>query len=106
LELTYFFGSITIAVICSVQGTSLPLIALVILMVLFGAYVIGHPGILRSISAVKLSLDQIDKELLSNPASMRRNLSERLGVEVLSFQVLQVDYISDMVRLNVYFRTK
>ncbi len=26
LELTYFFGSITIAVICSVQGTTLPLI--------------------------------------------------------------------------------
>jgi hypothetical protein len=106
LELTYFFGSITIAVICSVQGTSLPLVILVILIVLVGAYVIGHPGILKSISAVKLSLDQIDKELLSNPVSMRRNLSERLGVEVLSFQVLQVDYITDMVRLNVYFRTK
>ncbi len=106
LELTYFFGSITIAVICSVQGTALPLIVLVLLVVLLGVYVLDHPLILQSISGTKLSLDHIDKALLADPAAMRRTLSERLGVEVLSYQVLQIDYITELARLNVYFRKR
>lgn len=106
LELTYFFGSIAIAVICSVQGTSLPLIVLMMLVVLIGAYVIDHPRILQSISGTKISLDHIDKTLLADPAAMRRNLSDRLGVEVLSYQVLQLDYITELARLNVYFRKR
>lgn len=106
LELTYFFGSITIAVICSVQGTTLPLIVLVILVVLLGVYVIDHPRVLQSISGTKLSLDHIDKALLADPAAMRQTLSARLGVEVLSYQVLQIDYITELARLNVYFRKR
>ncbi len=106
LELTYFFGSITIAVICSVQGTALPLIVLVLLVVLLGVYILDHPLILQSISGTKLSLDHIDKALLADPAAMRRTLSERLGVEVLSYQVLQIDYITELARLNVYFRKR
>jgi hypothetical protein len=106
LELTYFFGSITIAVICSVQGTLLPLIVLMLLLVVIGAYIIDHPKILQSISGTKISLDHIDKSLLADPAAMRRTLSEKLGVEVLSYQVLQLDYITELARLNVYFRKR
>jgi hypothetical protein len=106
LELTYFFGSIAIAVICSVQGTSLPLIVLMVLVVLIGAYLIDHARILQSISGTKVSLDHIDKALLADPPAMRRMLSERLGVEVLSYQVLQLDYITELARLNVYFRKR
>ena len=105
-DLTYFFGSITVAVICSVQGTSLPLIVLVLMMVLAGAWLIDHPRILRSIGGTKISLDHIDKALLADPAAMKQALSQRLGVEVLSYQVLQVDYITDMARLNVNFRKR
>ena len=106
MELTYFFGSVTIAVICSVQGTSLPLIVLVLLVVLMGAWIFDHPRILRAIGGTKVSLDHIDKELLADPVAMKATLSQRLGVEVLSYQVLQVDYITDMARLNVNFRKR
>ena len=106
MELAYFFGAVTIAVICSVQGTSLPLIVLVLLIVLLGAWIIDHPRILRAIGGTKVALDHIDKALLADPAAMMAALSERLGVEVLSYQVLQVDYITDMVRLNVNFRKR
>jgi hypothetical protein len=37
---------------------------------------------------------------------MRAELSERLGVDVLSFQVLQLDYITEMARLNVFYRKR
>lgn len=106
LELTYFFGSITIAVICSVQGTLLPLVVLMLLVVVIGTYLIDHPKILRSISGTKISLDHIDQSLLADPAAMRKTLSDKLGVEVLSYQVLQLDYITELARLNVYFRKR
>ncbi|MGF7009325.1 DUF4956 domain-containing protein [Aminobacter sp. BE322] len=103
-EMTYFFGSVAIAVICSVQGTTVTFVASTVLFVLLGAYVIDHPKMLQSVSGTKVSLDKINLALLADPASMRAELSERLGVDVLSYQVLQLDYITEMAKLNVHYR--
>ncbi|MEW9805379.1 DUF4956 domain-containing protein [Mesorhizobium marinum] len=103
-EMTYFFGSVAIAVICSVQGTTLPFAAMVVGLVLTGAYIVDHPRMLQSVSGAKVSLDKIQLTLLSDPVAMRADLSERLGVDVLSYQVLQLDYITEMAKLNVYYR--
>jgi hypothetical protein len=35
---------------------------------------------------------------------MRADLSQRLGVEVMSYQITTLDYITDMARMNVYYR--
>lgn len=105
-EMTYFFGAVAIAVITSVQGTTVPFAALAVSFVLGGAYVIDHPKILQSVSGAKVTLDKINTDLLADPAAMRAELSERLGVAVLSYQVLQLDYITEMARLNVYYRTR
>ncbi len=35
---------------------------------------------------------------------MRADLSERLGVEVVSYNILALDYINDMARIDVFFR--
>lgn len=104
IEITYFFGAISIAVICSVQGTTLPFVAGVVGMVLLGAYVLDHPRILKSADGVKITLDKIDTHALSNPALMRADLSVRLGVEVMSYQIVALDFINDMARVNVFFR--
>lgn len=103
-EMTYFFGSVAIAVICSVQGTTVPFVVVTVLFVLAGAYVIDHPRMLQSVSGTKVSLDKINVALLSDPKSMRAELSDRLGVDVLSYQVLQLDYITEMAKLNVHYR--
>ena len=105
-EITYFFGSIAIAVISSVQGTTVPLATTMVLFVLIGAYVVDHPRMLQSVSGAKVCLDKIHLALLSEPEAMRADLSQRLGVEVLSYQVLQLDYINEMARLNVYYRKR
>jgi hypothetical protein len=105
-EMTYFFGSVAIAVICAVQGAPVFLSTLVVTSLLLGVYVIDHPRMLRSISTAKINLDQIDKELLSDPAIMRLRLEERLGVQVLSYEVLQLDYINEMARINVFCRKR
>ena len=104
IEISYFFGSVSIAVICSIQGTTYPFIALVAALLLLSVYVIDHPKMLRSVYKVGVTLDRIDGNVLSDPAEMRQALSLRLGVEVMSFQVISMDYINDMARLNVFYR--
>ena len=66
-EITYFFGSIAIAVICSVQGTTIGFVAAVVTLILIAAWIIDHPRILRSADGVKITLDKIDAHALSKP---------------------------------------
>ncbi len=104
IEITYFFGSVAIAVICAIPGTSPVLVGVVLLMVLLGAYMFDHPLLLRSADGVKLTLDKIEPHILSDPSRMRADLSKRLGVEVLTYQILMLDYINDLARINAFFR--
>jgi Domain of unknown function (DUF4956) len=106
IEMTYFFGSVAIAVICSIQGGSMIFSGTVVAMVVFGAYVIDHPKMLHSVGGAKITLDRIDQSLFSDPKAVRSDLSTQLGVDVISYQVLQLDYINELVRLNVFFRTR
>ena len=103
-EMTYLFGSVSIAVICAVNGDQLLSALLITAVLLAAVYVVDHPSVLSQSSSAKVTFDRIDLELLSNPAAMCASLSERLSVKVLNYQVTQVDYINDMVKLNVYFR--
>jgi hypothetical protein len=104
IEITYFFGSLVIAVICAVGGPDMTFVLLVVALVLAGAFVFDHPRFLRSADGVKITLDKIDGHALSNPAQMRADLSKRLGVDVVSYQITGLDYINDMARVSVFFR--
>lgn len=106
IEITYFFGSIAIAVICSTHSTTLYLPAAISGLVLLGAYVIDHPLILRSVDGIKITLDKIEPHSLSDPALMRADLTARLGVEVMSYQIISLDYVNDMARVNVFYHRK
>lgn len=103
-EITYFFGSVAIAVICSVQGISIPFIAIIIALILIGAFIIDHPRVLHSVHSIKVTLDKIDTHALSDPNAMREDLSKRLNVRVMSYQITALDYINDMARINVYYQ--
>lgn len=103
-EITYFFGSVGIAVICAVQGTTLPFVAAMAALVVVGAWIIDHPRVLQSVDGIRITLDKIDQHALSDPAVMRVELSRRLGVDVMSYQITALDYINDMARLHVFYR--
>lgn len=103
-EITYFFGSVAIAVICSVQGTTLPFVATIATLVLAGAWVVDHPRVLQSVDGIRITLDKIEQHALSDPTAMRAELSRRLGVDVMSYQITALDYINDMARIQVFYR--
>jgi Domain of unknown function (DUF4956) len=106
IEMTYFFGSVAIAVICSINSGSPVFAATVVGILLAGSYIIDHPKMLQSVGGAKITLDRIDQSLFSDPKTVRGDLSKQLGVDVISYQVLQLDYINELVRLNVFFRTR
>ncbi len=106
VEITYFFGSIAIAVICSIHGTALEFVVAVIGILLLGAYLLDHPSILRSADGikVKITLEKIDADTLSNPDKMIAYLSNRLGVDVMSYTVTSLNYVNDMANITVIYR--
>jgi len=104
IEIAYFFGAIAIAVICSVQGTTLPFVMVVVAFVLIGAWILDHPGFLQSAASTKITLDQIDSYALSDPEKMRSSLSSRLGVDVMNFQIVELNYVNDLARLQIFYR--
>lgn len=104
IEITYFFGSVAIAVICSVAGTTLPFVAAVAALVVVAAWLLDHPRLLSSVDGVKITLDKIDPGALSNPERMRADLSARLGVTVLSYHITALDYVTDLARITVFYR--
>lgn len=105
VEISYFFGSVAIAVICSVQGTTLPFVIAVVLFLLLGAFVLDHPRILHSVAGVKIILDKIDHRALTDRPAMRTDLGERLGVEVIYYEIKSFDYVNETARINVFYRT-
>jgi len=104
IEIAYFFGAIAIAVICSVQGTGLGFVMVIVAFVLIGAWILDHPGMLQSAASTKITLDQIDGYALSDPEKMRATLSERLGVDVMNFQIVELNYVNDLARLQIFYR--
>ena len=104
--MTYFFGSVAIAVICAVKGPPLLLVTGLVALVLLGAFILDHSSLLRSVDKVKLTLDAIHPDALADPAAVRVALSARLAVDVMSYQVRQIDYVNEVVRLDVYYRAR
>ena len=106
IEISNFFGSIAIAVICSVTGTSLVFVMLISLFVLLSAWVIDHPKMLQSSHSARITLDSIEAHILSDPETLTRELSKRLGVNVLNFQITELNYVNDLARLNIFYNVE
>ena len=104
IEIAYFFGAIALAVISSVQGTSLTFVILVTSFVLIAAWILDHPKMMKSAHGTKLTLDSIDAAILADAEATRIALSKRLGVDVMTFQIIELNYVNDMARINIFYR--
>lgn len=104
IEISYFFGSVAIALVCSVQGTTLPFVVAVVAFLLLGAYVLDHPRVMQSVDGVKITLDKIDHRALSDTRATREDLGKRLGVEVIYYEIKSFDYVNETAKINVFYR--
>jgi Domain of unknown function (DUF4956) len=105
-DMAYFFGSISIAVISAINGTSLMFITLLTLSVLLGVYIIDHPKMLKSVSQMTVKIDSVPERFMEQPQAFKELLSQRLGVEILSYRVLDVCYVTEVIRAEVDFKAR
>ena len=106
VEISYFFASIAIALVCSVTGTTLWLVGAVVVFLLISAFILDHPRFLHAINGVKIVLDEIDHRALTDEPAMRADLGKRLGVEVIYYEIKAFDYVNETALINVFFRNK
>lgn len=104
IEIAYFFGALALAVISSLQGTNLSFVFAGIILVILSAYVVDHPKILANALSIKVTLDRVDEYNLSDIDRFKAELSRRLHVDVISYQIKNIDYINDSVIVNVNYR--
>lgn len=83
-DIAYFFGSLSIAVITSIQGTQISFVILMLAIVLVAVFIIDHPKILRSANQLRVTLDHIPAHVASDTELLNRELSTLLGVKVVS----------------------
>ena len=98
------FGSISIAVVCAIKGTSMLFVMLMILLMLVAVYIIDHPEILKSVNQATVRFDAIPEGFMSEPSVLKNALSQRLGVEVLSYRILSVCYVTEVIQVEVDYR--
>lgn len=105
-DIAYFFGSISLAVITSIPDTHQGYQFAILIIVLLAVYIVDHPRILRTVSQVKLTLDTIPTHILSDPQALNQELSQTLGVTVLSSRVTKVDFVTEIANVEVHFRSQ
>ncbi len=105
-DIAYFFGSVSIAVLTSIQGTALAFVVLMLVIVLVAIFIIDHPRILRTASQMRVTLDDIPENVVADPVKLNKELSLRLGVNVVSSRIINIDYVAEIVQAEVNFQVR
>ena len=98
-ELGYFFTAIVLALVSGVITQDMPLAAALDAIVLGGVVVADHPSRGPAPQRREVTLDCIH----TDDAALRADLEHRLGVRVIDFTVLEIDYVREVTRLQMRF---
>jgi hypothetical protein len=106
-EMTFLYVAITVPFMNSLfMATRVQFNELVLLNGGIAAFIFIVDRALRSYYglAQEVFYEKIDLIRDGNTEALRADLSERLGVEVKSYVVEEVDFLRDTARLTVYYR--
>lgn len=98
-EVAYYFITLVLGLLCGLPGLDLPVaagLAAVLLLVMYGA---DHPRLFAGDRRAVITLDAVYRE----ETELRAELARRLG-EPLGWTVQEVDYVRDLMVLEVRFR--
>jgi len=96
-ELSYFFSALALAIINGLRIQDRWVIVLLDAVVLVTLFLVDHPAIHRRTARTRITLDSV----LTEPVALRGELERRLGVEVVEATVVEVDYVREIMRVNV-----
>ncbi|MFD9070001.1 DUF4956 domain-containing protein [Streptomyces lasiicapitis] len=98
-EVAYYFITLVLGLLCGLPGLSLPMAAGLAAVLLLVMYVGDHPRLYRHDRRALVTLDAVYRE----EDALRAELARRLG-EPLGWTVQEVDYVRDLMVLEVRFR--
>ena len=90
IELAYFFGSLTLALVNGFEQSQIALVVILDILVLGTVYVIDHRDLgTQTIRRRKITLDTTK----TDPDALRKMLAKRMKVEIVSVTINEVDYV-------------
>ena len=103
-NITFFFGSLSIALINALSLENVVMVVLLNGVILVATWIIDHPQLLSGVQNMKIVLDHIPAGLLdTNPVTLKE-LSDCLGVQVLTYTVININQVKDTVKLEIAYK--
>src|SRR5690606_362650 len=98
-EVAYYFTALALGLVGAL-GREIPVMAVSLTVVLLVAvFVADHPRMLARTRRQTVTLDVVHR----NPEMLRADLEHRLGGKVSALTVLEVDYVRDLMVVDVRF---
>src|SRR3954469_20383347 len=96
-ELAYFFSALAMALINGLRIDDRWILVLLDGVVLLALFLVDHPALYRRTTRTRVTLDSV----ITDRAALRAQLEAMLGVEVVEANVVEVDYVREVMRVNV-----
>ena len=103
-DITYFFGSLSIALINSLALGNISLVLMLNVVALLAAWIVDHPKILNDMQNTKVTLDHIPEAILDQSNSALDYLGGKFKVSVISYRVINIDEINDTAKLELAYQ--
>ncbi|HWC27535.1 MAG TPA: DUF4956 domain-containing protein, partial [Solirubrobacteraceae bacterium] len=97
-EIAYFFASIVLGLVTAVDLGGAESTAALAALVLVAPAIIDHPGLLDASRRMELTLELV----LADVDELRRAVEQRVGARVIALEVLDLDYVREVTRVEVH----
>jgi len=97
-EIAYFFAAIVVGLVSAIDLGGAGSTAALAVLVLAAPAVIDHPGLLRVSRRLEVTLERT----VTDPDELRRAVEERLDATVVALEVLDLDYVREVTRVEVH----
>jgi uncharacterized membrane protein YiaA len=97
-EIAYFFAAIVVGLVTAIDLGGVGSTAALAALVLAAPAIIDQPGLLRVSRRLEITLERT----ITDPLELRRAVEERLGARVVALEVLDLDYVREVTRVEVH----
>lgn len=101
IDVAYFFGSISFAVLFAINAIDYGLMAIIIVAILLTVYVVDHPKIYGKRTSVQVKLDLSRDIDLGDEENIKQAVLKQTGLAASGIRLLKVDGITETLDLIV-----
>jgi len=97
-EIAYFFAAIVVGLVTAIDLGGAGSTAALAALVLAAPALIDQPGLLKVSRRLEITLERT----VTDPGELRRAVEERLGARVVALEVLDLDFVREVTRVEVH----